>query len=216
MDALLEHQAAYKLALNNQDTDALLREKAWLTTAATSALLEQDSDAMRKIRACCADLSSLADHYDCTGQPGDRWRALGDVLTVALDSGKPLVCLRLALPASVSGMLLQKIDQHPGLTPTALAQHCQKSTTHVSNELKKLEEAGLIDRLKRGKNIELFISIIGKAALASVAPSTETQSQAPAVMASRADASNDYAYADPSRLAAYNNSCLPFQQATQH
>lgn len=96
MNSLTEHLDSFKQALQDQNVTDILREKAWLTTAAASTLLQQDAKAMHRVRACCADLSALADHFDATGKPGDHWRALGDVLTVALASSKPQVQLRLA------------------------------------------------------------------------------------------------------------------------
>ncbi|EGW21135.1 MarR family winged helix-turn-helix transcriptional regulator [Methylobacter tundripaludum] len=172
MDNLTKHLDAYKFALQTKDENILLHEKACLTAAATSALLEQDSKDMRSIRACCANLSSLADRLDTTGKPGDRWRTLGDVLTLALESGKPLEQLRLVLPSSVGGLMMKHIKERPGITPTELAQSFEnpKQLSHISNEIKKLENAGLIHCLKRGKNKELFLSVLGKEALDRVAP----------------------------------------------
>jgi len=138
MNKLSQHRDTYKQALKNSDNQALLQEKSWLTAAAASALLNQDIEAMRQVRGCCADLSALADRFDSTGKPGDRWRTLGDVLTLALESGRPLEQLRLALPATVSGTLLQHIKDQPGITPTQLSQCCDKSASHISNELKKI------------------------------------------------------------------------------
>ncbi len=170
MDKLAEHCNSYKQALQREDGVAIRREKAWLTTVATTALLEQDAAAMQAIRACCADLSALADHFDDTGKPGDRWRTLGDVLTLALASGNPLAQLRLALPSTVTGLLMKHIQSQAGITPGELAEKCSKKPNHIANELKKLETAGLIYRLKRGKHHELYLSVLGQEALASIAP----------------------------------------------
>ncbi len=179
MNNLIQHRDTYKQALQTKDANALLREKAWLTAAAASALLEQDTEAMRRVRACCADLSSLADRFDSTGKPGDRWRTLGDMLTLALDSGKPLEQLRLVLPSTVGGMMMKHIEKEPGITPTELSRRCQKQPSHTANEIKKLENAGLIYRFKRGKSHELFLSILGKEALDSVAPMKIISQQEP-------------------------------------
>lgn len=207
MDNLTQHRDAYKRALQNNDNDILLREKAWLTTAATSALLEQDAEAMRGIRACCADLSALADRFDTTGKPGDRWRALGDVLTLALESGKPLEQLRLVLPNTVGGLMMKHIKEQPGITPTELSQRCNKQVSHIANEIKKLENAGLIHSLKRGKNKELFLSVLGKEALGSVAPLKMVAQQEPKRI---------YKYEDKDRLQrleASGTPKLPFPKA---
>jgi hypothetical protein len=170
MSTLKQHGDNYKQALQAQDAEALLREKNWLTTAAASALLEQDAEAMRQVRACFADLGALADRFDSTGKPGDRWRALGDVLTLALQSGKPLEQLRLVLPNSVGGLLMKHIQKEPGITPSALALRTGKQANHISNALKKLDAAGLLHTITRGKSKTLFLSVLGKQALESLAP----------------------------------------------
>jgi len=170
MDNLTQHHDAYKQALQDKDANALRKEKAWLTTAAASALLEQDANAMRQVRACFADLSALADHFDTTGKPGDRWRTLADVLTLALESGNPLEQLRLVLPSKVTGLMMKHIKDQAGITPSELAARCGKQPNHIANEIKKLEQAGLIHRLKRGRSYELYLSVLGKEAMDNVAP----------------------------------------------
>lgn len=177
MSNLIKHSDAYKNALQNKDNNTLLQEKAYLTTAATSALLEQDTKTMRQVRACLADLSSLADIYDKTGKPGDRWRALGDVLTLALECGKPLEQLRLVLPSTICGKIVSHIKAQPGITPKELSAHLNKASNHISNEIKKLESAGLIYRLKRGRNYEFFMSALGSRMLDSVIPANIQQQQ---------------------------------------
>ncbi|POZ50795.1 MarR family transcriptional regulator [Methylovulum psychrotolerans] len=169
MDNLAEHRDNYRQALKNKDFATVRREKAWLTTAAASALLAQDAEAMQAIRACCADLSGLADHHDESSKLGDRWRTLGELMTLALASGKPLEQLRLVLPSTVSGLAMTRIKQQPGITPTELVEQCAKSASHIANELKKLEDAGLIYRLKRGKSHEVYLSVLGKETLNNVA-----------------------------------------------
>jgi DNA-binding MarR family transcriptional regulator len=170
MDTLAKHRDNYRQALKNKDFATVHREKARLTTAAATALLTQDAEAMQAIRACCADLSGLADYYDESGKPGDRWRTLGELMTLALASGKPLEQLRLVLPSTVSGLAMKHIKQQPGITPTELARRCEKEPSHIANELKKLEDAGLIYRLKRGKTREVYLSILGKETLDNIAP----------------------------------------------
>lgn len=201
MNDLTHHQDIYKQALKTQDETVLLHEKAWLTAAAASALLEQDTEAMRRVRACCADLASLADRFDGTGKPGDRWRALGDVLTLALESGKPLEQLRLVLPSTVGGLIMKHIKDQPGITPTDLCQRCSKNKNHISNEIKKLENAGLIHRFKRGKNYELFLSVLGKDAMESIA----LLKMIPVPQ----QAERKYRYGDPVRLLKLTESGVP-------
>ncbi|MGZ8158673.1 MAG: hypothetical protein ACXWT1_19990 [Methylobacter sp.] len=204
MNNLTQHRDTYKQALQTKDDDVLLREKAWLTAAAASALLEQDSEAMRRVRGCCADLSSLADRFDSTGKPGDRWRTLGDLLTLALESGKPLEQLRLVLPSTVGGLMMKHIENQPGITPTELSRRCEKQPNHTANEIKKLENAGLIYRFKRGRSHELFLSILGKEALDSITPLKAVPKQEPGRV---------YKYEDKERLqrlAASGTPQLPF------
>jgi DNA-binding MarR family transcriptional regulator len=205
MDTLKEHCNNYKQALQNQDEAALHHEKAWLTTAATSALLQQDAQSMQRIKACCGELSALADHFDITGKPGDRWRALGDTLTLALESGKPLEQLRLVLPSTVSGLLMTHIQKEAGITPSQLAKRSSKAPNHVSNEIKKLENAGLIYRFKRGKNYELFLSNLGAEALADVAPMKMVIDN-PILQKQK----REYPHIDNNRIAQIGNPQLPY------
>jgi DNA-binding transcriptional ArsR family regulator len=178
MNDLTKHLEAYKKALKDQDTKTVLSEKAALTEAVAWALLDQDENQMKSVRACLANLAPLADHFDDTGKRGDRWRALGEVLRLVSENNKPLEQLRLALPNTVSGKILREIQAQAGITPSELSKRLSKGTTHISNELKKLETvsldtdgletAGLIVRLKRGKRHELFLSVLGKEALKNV------------------------------------------------
>lgn len=162
MNSAFQHRDAYKQALKDTDMASLLSEKAWLTTLATSALLNQETAAMSEILACCADLAPLADHFDLTGKPGDHWRAISDVLSVAMRSGKPLQQLRLVLPSTVSGLLIKHIYDQPGITAKELATRSQKTPPHISNEIKKLENERLIYRIKKGREHEIFLSKLGK------------------------------------------------------
>ncbi len=162
MNSAFQHRDAYKQALKDKDQASLLNEKAWLTTLATSALLNQETAAMSEILACCADLAPLADHFDLTGKPGDHWRAISDVLSVAMRSGKPLQQLRLMFPSTVSGLLIKYIYDQPGITAKELATRSQKTPPHISNEIKKLENERLIYRIKKGREHEIFLSKLGK------------------------------------------------------
>lgn len=166
MDNLTEHRDLYKQALKNQDLAAIRREKSWLTTAATTALLAQDTEALQAVRACCADLPGLADHFDTTSKPGDRWRTLGEVLTLALDSGKPLQQLRLVSPNTVSGLMIRHIAQQAGISPAELAEQCGIEPNSLAEQLAKLDEAGLIYRLTREDREELYLSVLGRESLA--------------------------------------------------
>jgi len=76
----------------------------------------------------------------------------------------------LVLPSTVGYLMMKHIEKQPGITPTELSRRCDKQPNHTANEIKKLENAGLIHCLKRGKNKELFLSVLGKEALDRVAP----------------------------------------------
>ncbi|KJV06679.1 MarR family transcriptional regulator [Methylocucumis oryzae] len=170
MDALNEHRDAYRNALKDQNTPQVYAEKAWLTAFAAQALLNQDNAEMRAMLASYADLAGLADHFDTTGKPGDRWRTINELLTLALESGKPLQQLRLVMPSTVSGSIMSHIDNTPGITPSEIARRCSKEKSHIANELKKLEQNGLCYRLKQGRKHQLFLSKLGKDTLDSIKP----------------------------------------------
>ncbi|MDD2739695.1 MAG: MarR family transcriptional regulator [Methylomonas lenta] len=207
MSNTIQHRDAYKQALRSKDEASLLIEKAWLTTTAASAMLNQETVELSEILACCSDLAPLADHYDFTGKPGDHWRALSDILTLAMQSGKPLQQLRLVLPSTVSGLLIKHINDQPGITSKALADRCQKTAPHISNEIKKLERAGLIYRKKHGRERALFLSKLGKDALDDTKPIK-------IVVGDRSPLS--FPHADQDRLNKLTHSgmpTLPFSQA---
>ena len=207
MSSTIQHRDAYKQALRSKDEASLLSAKAWLTTTAASAMLNQETAEMSQILACCADLAPLADHFDFTGKPGDHWRALSDVLSLAMRSGKPLQQLRLALPSTVSGLLIKHIDNKPGITSKELADRCQKTAPHISNEIKKLESAGLIYRKKHGREHTLFLSKLGKDTFEKTKPVTPIAAQ---------KSETTYPYLDPDRLDNLTRTgtpILPFSQA---
>jgi hypothetical protein len=210
MNNLTQHLEAYKQALKDQDQDTLIREKATLTEAVAWALLEQDEEQIQAVRACLANLAPLADHFDETGKRGDRWRALGEVLRLIAENNKPLEQLRLTLPNTVSGKILKEIQAQAGITPSELSKRLGKSGTHISNEIKKLDTARLIVRLKRGTSCELFLSVLGKEALDSVTPEQNSQMQI-SVSETNFSANEAFFYANPERLTAFNsNPQLPF------
>ncbi len=204
MDKTIPHRDAYITALKSHDEASLLLEKAWLTTAATAVLLEQETDKIREMRAFIADLAPLADRLDMTGKPGDRWRALGDVLTLALESGKPLEQLNLVLPSQVSGLLVKHIDKQPGITQNELGARCGKNPSHVSNELKKLEHAGLIYRKKQGRENALFLTRLGNETLKNIEPVEPVLSVTPEAK---------LPYVDAIRLERLGIPTIPYNQA---
>jgi DNA-binding MarR family transcriptional regulator len=210
MNNLTQHLEAYKQALKDQDQDTLIREKATLTETVAWALLEQDEEQIQAVRACLANLAPLADHFDETGKRGDRWRALGEVLRLIAENNKPLEQLRLTLPNTVSGKILKEIQAQAGITPSELSKRLGKKDSHISNEIKKLDTARLIVRLKRGKNYELFLSVLGKEALDSVTPEQNSQMQV-SVSETYSSISEDFSYINPERLTRFNSTPqLPF------
>jgi DNA-binding transcriptional ArsR family regulator len=170
MNKIEKHLEAYKQALREKNETTIFQEKAWLREAVAWALLHQDEQTMKIVRAFCADLAPLTDLFDETAKGGDCWRYFGEVLSLFLENNKPLAQLRCALPNTVSGKILKEIQAQAGITPSALCKRLSKSDTHISNELKKLEKAGLIYRFRENKSYELFLSVLGKEALDSVTP----------------------------------------------
>lgn len=170
MDKLTHHRDAYRQALQQQDNAALNQEKRWLTSAVAAAVLNQDIQTINALRATLADLPALADRFDATGKPGDRWRALTDMLHVAAESALPLEQLRLTAPGKLSGLILKHIQTQPGITPKQLAECCAKEPNHIANELKKLDQIGLIHKQRQGRNQHIYLSAQGKTALETLAP----------------------------------------------
>lgn len=194
MNEIEKHLEAYKQALREKNETAIFQEKAWLREAVAWALLQQDEPAMKMVRGFCADLAPLTDHVDQTAKGGDCWRYFGEVLTLFLENNKPLEQLRLALPNTVSGKILKEIQAEAGITPSTLSKKLNKSVTHISNELTKLEKSGLIYRFREGKSYELFLSVLGKEALDSITP---TQSQIQISVTSKnfeTDRANNFSY----------------------
>ncbi len=195
MDALNYHRDAYRNALKDQNTTQICAEKAWLTALAAQALLKQDNAEIRAILASYADLAGLADHFDTTGKPGDRWRAINELLTLALESGKPLQQLRLVMPSTVSGSIMSHIDNTPGITPSEIVERCSKKNSHIANELKKLEKNGLCYRLKQGREHKVFLSKLGKDMLDSIKP----------IKLIATTPKREFEHANPERVKKFNN-----------
>jgi DNA-binding MarR family transcriptional regulator len=110
----------------------------------------------------------------------------------------------------VSGKILKEIQAQAGITPSELSKRLGKKDSHISNEIKKLDTERLIVRLKRGKNYELFLSVLGKEALDSVMPEQNSQIQL-SVNETNFSANEAFFYANPEHLTAFNfNPQLPF------
>jgi hypothetical protein len=190
MDTLGQHCQQYKIAMQDKDLVALQAEKNWLVSAVAAAVLRQENAELSLLRSQLSELAPLADRFDPAGKPGDRWRALAEIMMIAQESSMPLEQLRLVLPSKVTGLMMKHIRDEPGITPTELAQRCAKQANHISNELKKLDNALLIHRLRKGRSEALYLSVLGKEALDRLSPMQPT----PARQVS-------YPHANPDRLA---------------
>ena len=163
---LQTHLTALRQALLNQEGQAIREQQDWLTGAVAAALLNQDQDAMQALRAGLVGLIPIADKY-ASGGPGERWRALGEVLQACADTYKPLEQVRLAASERLSGLIIRQISRNPGITPSVLAEKLEKSRSHISNELKALYREGLINGIARGRATHLYLSGVGKDVLDS-------------------------------------------------
>jgi DNA-binding MarR family transcriptional regulator len=169
MDTLSKHCQRYKNAMHDKDIGILQQERNWLVSAVASAMLRQEDSELSALRGQLSELAALADRYDPTARPGDRWRALSEIMMIAQESSLPLEQLRLVLPNKLTGLMMKHIRQEPGITPAQLAQRCAKQPNHISNELKKLDKALLIHRLRQGRSQHLYLSGSGKETLDSLA-----------------------------------------------
>jgi hypothetical protein len=142
MDALPLHCQRYKKAMQDKELDVLQQEKNWLVSAVASAVLRQENSELSALRAQLSELAALADRFDPTCKPGDRWRSLSEIMLITQESSMPLEQLRLVLPGKLTGLMMKHIREEPGITPAQLAERCGKERNHISNELKKLDGDG--------------------------------------------------------------------------
>lgn len=163
---LQTHLTALRQALLDHEGRVVREQQDWLTGAVAAALLNQDQDAMQVLRAGLVGLIPIADKY-ASGGPGERWRALGEVLQACADTHKPLEQVRLAESDRLSGLIIRQINRNPGITPSVLAEKLEKSRSHISNELKALYREGLINGISRGRATHLYLSGVGKDVLDS-------------------------------------------------
>lgn len=175
IEELHDHRNVYKQAVRDNDEVTLNKEAACLTAAATKTLLEQNVSTMREVRAVMADLSSLADRHTTKAKKGDMFRALGDVLTLAIESGRPLEQLNLALPSTVSGRMLLVIHNTPGISPKGLTDQFGQHTAETPSPITALKNADLIDILNRSTDDktqpdECFLTCIGLDVLNKTSP----------------------------------------------
>lgn len=181
-DALLDH-----------DEPAIRLHRDWLVGAIAAALLDQDVMAMRALRAELAGLIAITDKHS-QGGPGERWRALSELLQACADTYKPLEQMRLAQPDRLSGIILRHISRESGITPSILAEKLKKKRSHISNELNALEKEGLIYKLSEGRNTYLYLSGIGRNVLASFSPLGSSFDKTQSTLG------RTYPHADPERI----------------
>lgn len=186
------HATDLRTALLKCDWAAIRQHRDWLVGAVAAALLDQNVDAMRALRAELANLVAVTDKYSDAGA-GERWRALAEILQACADTCKPLEQMRLAQPNRLSGLILRHIGKESGITPSALADKLDKQRSHISNELKALECEGLIHKLSEGRNTYLYISGIGRKMLENY------QTVAPAAPPGKTPMERTYPHADPKR-----------------
>jgi DNA-binding MarR family transcriptional regulator len=156
-------------ALIDGDFDAAKHLQGWLMGECAAGLLNQDGETLADLRAAVADLVAVADRYG-PGKPGDRWRAVWELLHAIGATTRPLEQLRLAHPQRVSGQLLQLIRDRPGISPSEMVQCLGKKANHVSNALRGLIDQGLVDRVTRGREVDYYLTGTGREALADEAP----------------------------------------------
>jgi len=163
------HILALRQALLAHEKPAAKSEKDWLMGEVAAALLQQDAEALKALRARVCDLAPLADRY-AEAQPGDRWRAVWEILHACSETIRPLEQVRLAKPGQLSGLLLRHIGDSEGITPTELGERVGKKPSHVSNTLRALAEQGLVHRVPQGREIRYFLSEMGRELLAERQP----------------------------------------------
>jgi hypothetical protein len=171
------HARALVDALIDADPDAVKTHQDWLMGECAAGLLDQDGATLAELRAAVADLAPVADRYG-QGLPGDRWRAVWELLHAIGAASRPLEQRRLARPERVSGRLLRLIRETPGISPGRMATALGKQTNHVSNALRGLLDQGLVQRLPRGREVNYYLTETGREALADEAPA-ELVAEAP-------------------------------------
>ena len=156
-------------ALLGGDSEVVEKPQAWLMGEVASALQAQDRATMMELRGHLANLIPLADHHG-SGKPGDRWRAVWELLQACSASHQPLEQYRLAEPARLSGLLLKHIKQQPGITPSELGDALGKKLNQISNELKRLREEGLVHQVPQGAKRQYFLTTAARTLLEGQSP----------------------------------------------
>jgi hypothetical protein len=193
-------------ALIDGDPAAVENLQGWLMGECAAGLLNQDGESLAELRAAVADLAPVADRYG-PGKPGDRWRAVWELLHAIGQTSRPLEQIRLARPERVSGQLLRLIRDQPGIAPGEMAKSLGKQANHVSNALRGLIDQGLVHRVARGREVNYYLSETGREALVDETPAQETVGGAAKAASAReslqppiSEHSFQTPHADPSRL----------------
>jgi DNA-binding MarR family transcriptional regulator len=199
-EALARRARALSDALIDGDGAAAATHRDWLMGEVAAGLLQQDGATLMELRAAVADLAPLADHYG-EGGPGERWRAVWELLYAIGQTTRPLEQARLARADTVSGQLLRLIRDDPGIAPGKMAKALGKQANHVSNALRGLIDQGLVFRLPRGREVNYYLSETGRAAVDEQAPARavdQDRDAGPSAPAPR-QAKVNLLYLDPQR-----------------
>ena len=156
-------------ALLGGDAERAEAPQAWLMGEIASALQAQDRDKMMELRGHLANLIPLADHHG-SGKPGDRWRAVWELLQACSATHRPLEQYRLAEPGRLSGLILAQIKRQPGITPSELAGDLKKQANQISNELRRLRDEGLVHRVPEGAQRQYFLTSAARTLLVGQSP----------------------------------------------
>jgi len=195
------HVQALRQALLAGEAPAAATERDWLMGEVAAALLSQDAEALKALRARLADLAPLADRYG-DGRPGDRWRAVWEILHACSETIRPLEQVRLARPGQLSGLLLRHIGDCEGITQGELSTRVGKRPNHVSNTLRGLAEQGLVHRVPQGRTVRYYLSEMGRELLAEQRP-------ARAVPPAASGPERPLKYVRPERIEGRNTRRLP-------
>ncbi|MEW8552636.1 MAG: helix-turn-helix domain-containing protein [Candidatus Thiodiazotropha sp.] len=168
-EKLASHVESLCSALREHNGQEVLIHQDWLTGTVAAALMDQDAKAMRALRRNFTRLGSLADKY-ASGGPGERWRALSEVLQACGDTFRPMEQLRLANPDLLSGKALLAIAHNPGISQKELGDKLDVSEGRSSTLAKELEREGLTYRVKIGKEKRQYLAIRSDDPLAKLEP----------------------------------------------
>lgn len=153
-----------RLALMDGDQDAAAKLQAWLMGEVAAGLIEQESEVLLDLRAAIADLPQVADRYG-DGKPGDRWRAVWELLYAVGQTTRPMEQQKLMQAETLPGQLLRLIAAQPGIAPTDMGKQLGKERNHVSNTLRALLDQGLVYRVPRGRSAAFYLTPQAKALL---------------------------------------------------